>query len=71
MEIDEYKKVVASRITNRREALGLSQRAFAKVINVLQPQVNRWETGNHLPDLYNAYWISKGLQISMDELFRA
>lgn len=69
MTHDEYKKTVGSRITWERTEAGLTQVELAEKMNVFPSQIARWESGNHLVDLYNAYWLSKTLCVSMDTLF--
>lgn len=67
-KIDPKKMPFGSNIKALRTALGLNQRAFAKKINVSQPQISSWETGKSLPNLQEVMLICYKCHISADVL---
>lgn len=56
-------------IKNRREKLGLTQKIFAKKLNVSQQAVTKWETGESSPRADKLPEIAKLLGCTIDQLF--
>lgn len=69
MQIEDYKEKIGRKIREARVAFGFSQTGLAEKMNVFPSQIARWESGKHLVDLYNAYWLSRTLNVPMDKLF--
>ncbi len=59
---------VASIISTRRKALGLTQQALADQLHISNKSVSKWETGEGLPDISILKELASALQISVDEL---
>ena len=59
---------VGKTIVSRREALGLTQAAFARQINVNQSSVSRWEKGMQSPASYLLPSIALALKCSVNDL---
>lgn len=59
---------VASIISTRRKALGLTQQALADQLHISNKSVSKWETGEGLPDISILKDLASALQISVDEL---
>lgn len=60
--------VVGSVINKLRSRHGLSQEAFADLLGVSRQAVQKWETGNSLPDMENIIAIAKRFHVSTDTL---
>lgn len=52
----------------REEAQGLTQRKFAKILNVSSSTVGMWETGERKPDIDTIGIISKYFKVTSDFL---
>lgn len=59
---------VASIISTRRKALGLTQQALADQLHISNKSISKWETGEGLPDISILKELATALQISVDEL---
>lgn len=71
ISIEDYQDIVGNRIKVARLEKGLSQQQLADLLNANVMQVSRWENGRNMMHLYNAIWISKVLDKSLDYLFGA
>ena len=60
---------VGNRIRERRIALGLSQRAFAKKLDIDPTTVYAWEKGIAEPRVFTALCLAKALDTTVEELF--
>jgi len=67
MHIDA--SIVGQRIKTLREALGLSQRDFGKLVGVRCQRVCQWEVGRSLPRVKSRLAIAKVLQVAPEVLF--
>lgn len=45
-------KIVGKQIAQSRKKMGFSQAKFAKLVNVSQQAVGKWERGESLPDIF-------------------
>lgn len=61
--------IIGKNIHELRKKKKLSQEQIAEKINVTRQTVSNWETGQTVPDLYQAKELAKVLEISIDELF--
>ena len=61
--------IIGKNIHELRKKRKLSQEEIAEKINVTRQTVSNWETGQTVPDLYQAKELAKVLEISIDELF--
>ena len=52
-----------------RKSKGISQKEFAKTINVSIPTVSRYENGTRTPSIQTAKRIAEALRCTIDELF--
>lgn len=59
---------VGERISSYRKNRNMSQEELASVLNVSRQTVSKWETGDTLPDVYNAVAISNLFHVTLDEL---
>ena len=59
---------VGARIRAKREAKGMTQRAFAQAVGQSQAVVWTWEAGKYLPHIENLLLICKTLEVSPNEL---
>lgn len=59
---------IGLRIRERRMAIGLTQDALAKKLDVTAQAVSKWETGVGCPDIYVLPDIAQVLEISVDAL---
>lgn len=59
---------VSYRIYNLRQALGLSQRAFAARIGTTPPTVCKWEKGKELPSSDTIILFAREFRVSADYL---
>lgn len=57
-------------IIKRRKELGLTQLELAKILNVSDKVISKWETGRSLPDTSMIMPLCDALKISVDELFQ-
>ena len=62
------KESIGGRIRAKREAKGMTQRAFAQAVGQSQAVVWTWEAGKFLPHVENLLLICKTLEISPNEL---
>ena len=60
-----------ARITECREAVGLSQSLLAKVLGVTRGAVSNWEAGQRTPTLEQAAALAVALGVSLDALLTA
>ena len=58
----------AANLKKARHRANLSQAALAEKLFVTQQTVAKWESGESLPDLENAYALAKLLGVSVDDL---
>ena len=65
---NDYKMLIASRLRQARENVGLTQRQLADSVGILRGRLTLYENGNREPDLYTLQKISKKLHISLDKL---
>lgn len=57
-----------NRISSLRKNKNLSQEDLAELLNVSRQTISKWETGDTLPDVYNAVAIARVFHITLDEL---
>ena len=55
-------------VNNSNKKINISQENLAKLLNVTQPCINRYEKGSIEISTYNLYKISKYLNVSIDGL---
>lgn len=60
--------IIATIISTRRKALGLTQQALADKLHITNKAVSKWETGEGLPDIGLLKELAFVLEISIDEL---
>lgn len=60
--------MISLNIQAARKALGLTQEDLANRLSVARQTVAKWESGESLPDLENAYALAKLLGVSVDDL---
>ena len=60
--------MISQNIQAARKALGLTQEDLAGRLGVARQTVAKWESGESLPDLENAYALAKLLGVSVDDL---
>lgn len=60
--------MISRNIQAARKALGLTQEDLAGRLGVARQTVAKWESGESLPDLENAYALAKLLGVSVDDL---
>ena len=60
--------VIANRIKDRRKQLGLSQVDLARLVNISQTQISKYELGQNLPTADILVALSRVLRISIDWL---
>ena len=59
---------IGERISSFRKDRNMSQEELARVLNVSRQTVSKWETGDTLPDVFNAVAIAKLFHITLDGL---
>lgn len=59
---------IGTRVSSLRKERNMSQEELAVVLNVSRQTVSKWETGDTLPDVYNAVAIAKLFHVSLDSL---
>lgn len=59
---------IGNLIKIRRQELGLTQNELAKMINVSDKAVSKWESGNGMPDISNLKALSNALNIKIEDL---
>lgn len=64
------KKVMAEIIRQRREALGLTQRALAQQLRMPQGTISAWETEKAFPDGLNLIYLELAMRLEEGELLR-
>ncbi len=69
MEAKNIQKRLGQRIRDHRNSLGLSQEKFALLIGMDRTYLASVETGNRNISIVNLEKISKGLNISLSQLF--
>ncbi len=65
----EREKSWATRVYERRTALGLTQEQLAELVQVTQQLVSSIERGESIPRISTARRIAKALGTTIDELF--
>ena len=60
--------VLSEMIYKLRTKAGLSQEKLAELCGVSRQAVQKWETGNALPELNNLVTIAKRFNVSLDNL---
>ena len=55
-------------ISERRKAIGLTQKELAERLGVTNKAVSKWETGGGMPDVSMLKKLSEILEVSVDEL---
>ena len=51
-----------------RKKTGLSQETVAEKLGISRQTISKWETGESLPDIYQAKKLAKLYKLSLDEL---
>ncbi len=59
---------VGERISSYRKDRNMSQEELATLLNVSRQTISKWETGDTLPDIFNAVAIAKMFHVSLDVL---
>jgi len=59
---------VGDRISAYRKERNMSQEELGAILNVSRQTVSKWETGDTLPDVYNAIALAKLFHVSLDHL---
>lgn len=59
---------IGERISALRKERNMSQEELASVINVSRTTISKWETGESLPDVYNAVALANIFHITLDNL---
>ena len=59
---------VGNRIGSLRKERNMSQEELATIVNVSRQTVSKWETGDSLPDVYNAVALANLFHVSLDSL---
>ena len=59
---------IGERISSLRKENHMSQEELATVLNVSRQTISKWETGDTLPDVYNAVALVKIFHVTLDEL---
>lgn len=59
---------IGERISRFRKTRNMSQEELASTLNVSRQTVSKWETGDTLPDVYNAVAIANLFHVSLDTL---
>lgn len=57
-------------ITERREALGMSQAQLARAVGVIPSSVSQWESGTKTPATDKLPALAKALKCKIDDLFK-
>ena len=63
------REIIAARIRERREALGLSQADLARSVGVERQQVSQWEKGASKPSEDHFFEVARTLQTSISFLY--
>ncbi|MBL1227923.1 helix-turn-helix transcriptional regulator [Enterococcus sp. BWB1-3] len=58
-----------SRLSQYREAKGISQIGMAEKMGVTQQCISSWQTGRTIPKPYQMKQLSEILEVPIDELF--
>lgn len=64
------KERIGLRISQLREAKGLSQRQFALMLDLDRVILSRIESGRHNPTLETLIRIAEGLDVGVEDLFK-
>lgn len=59
---------IGERICTLRKKRNISQEEMASLLNVSRQTVSKWETGDTLPDVYNAVALANLFHVSLDSL---
>lgn len=59
---------VGNRIGSLRKERNMSQEDLASIVHVSRQTVSKWETGDSLPDVYNAVALANLFNVSLDTL---
>jgi transcriptional regulator with XRE-family HTH domain len=59
---------VGNRIGSLRKDRNMSQEELAAIVSVSRQTISKWETGDSLPDVYNAVALANLFHISLDSL---
>ena len=59
---------IGERISGFRKENNMSQEELATILNVSRQTISKWETGDTLPDFYNAVALVKVFHVTLDEL---
>ena len=59
---------IGKQIKERREALGMTQMALAKMLGVYNTTVSQWERGNKIPDIKCWPALCKALECTESDL---
>lgn len=59
---------IGERISSYRKERNMSQEELAALLNVSRQTISKWETGDTLPDVYNAVALAKMFHVSLDVL---
>lgn len=63
-----WKEHVQTEISQRRDALGISQRALAERADIQQSDICRYETGTSTPTLPSLYRLASALGCTIHDL---
>ena len=59
---------VGNRISSMRKERNMSQEELATIVSVSRQTISKWETGDSLPDVYNAVALANLFHVSLDSL---
>lgn len=65
----DINKIVASRLKSLRKEKGLTQSHMAKLINITQNAIFRYESGQNEPSLSTILFYSEYFNVSIDYIF--
>lgn len=68
--MDDIKHIIGDRIRQKRESDNISQRRFALMINMNRTYLSGVERGTRNISLVNLEKIARGLNLSLEDLFR-
>lgn len=60
--------MIGENIYNLRKINKLNQERLAEIVNVTRQTISNWETGQTIPDLYQANELAKAFNVSIDQL---
>lgn len=66
----KYLETLGQRIKASRNALGITQRKFALMVGINESDLSQIESGKRNVTVLHLVKISKGLNVSLEELFK-